>query len=634
MFKKVLLVMVFAFVAAHVTSPNNLVWAQDSETEEEADFEDAFGSEEGDDFEEFGDDDFEQAETSEEEDSEESLEDEVDLADDDEEGEELQAEEYPNLEEEIEEEDIEEQQAAPVKEDPPVIVEEETVPEVEEIAEESSEPVDAFETRRPDNPNFEYEAKLYEIYLNYNKEPIPQEKWAEIIGNQETNVYKIQKGDSLWGVSQVLFGDGHYWPKIWSKNGNIQNPHLISRGNSIYFLQGNESGGPSFSIGENSSEGSIEGTSAGTGSSENIQITKSGSDSVEEEEEIKLPPPSVVSNPVLHYIPNSLPVLEVSGGSSEYDANGVSSISAIQIQNQGLMTVTSYATEEEPDFENFGTVQEIETGLLSAARYQYVYVSFKKGQARTGEKYLAHINHGPLDNGVKRQKLVSSGDKPYIIEIAGELELIDQVSTKDDDYEEDVFRAMITQNFTLVPKGAFLKKGRVKKIIADGQGTISEVVSQIVGGDGSLRGTRFGTNSLVYLNRGRSDGLRNGQILNIRAVRRLRTKDSIVSNNVEVIGRIKVVNVSQKFSTAVVFQSRGFIQIGDYTGVGRLLPQTSPSENEEGKTLAENLIDDVQEEPEEDDIQDNAEIENNDEDDELIDDFDESELEEEDSESL
>lgn len=66
--------------------------------------------------------------------------------------------------------------------------------------------------------------------------------------------YTVQPGDTLWEISSKFLGNAYYWPRLWSINDYITNPHWIYPGNRIVFRMGTlieppqvelDTGGPS-----------------------------------------------------------------------------------------------------------------------------------------------------------------------------------------------------------------------------------------------------------------------------------------------------------------------------------------------------------------------------------------------------
>jgi hypothetical protein len=58
-------------------------------------------------------------------------------------------------------------------------------------------------------------------------------------GGQATapgEVHTVVKGDTLWDLSQTYLGSPWYWPKVWSYNPEIANPHWIYPGNRVRFF--------------------------------------------------------------------------------------------------------------------------------------------------------------------------------------------------------------------------------------------------------------------------------------------------------------------------------------------------------------------------------------------------------------
>lgn len=52
--------------------------------------------------------------------------------------------------------------------------------------------------------------------------------------------HKVEKGDTLWDLSQKYLGSPWYWPKVWSYNPEIANPHWIYPGNDVRFFPSGE----------------------------------------------------------------------------------------------------------------------------------------------------------------------------------------------------------------------------------------------------------------------------------------------------------------------------------------------------------------------------------------------------------
>ncbi|RYZ33796.1 MAG: LysM peptidoglycan-binding domain-containing protein [Myxococcaceae bacterium] len=50
----------------------------------------------------------------------------------------------------------------------------------------------------------------------------------------------MEGGDTLWDLSQRYLGSPWYWPKVWSYNPQIANPHWIYPGNNVKFYPGGE----------------------------------------------------------------------------------------------------------------------------------------------------------------------------------------------------------------------------------------------------------------------------------------------------------------------------------------------------------------------------------------------------------
>lgn len=73
--------------------------------------------------------------------------------------------------------------------------------------------------------------------------PATRGRGPNIAGARETapgEVHTVVRGDTLWDLSQSVLGSPWYWPKVWSYNPEIANPHWIYPGNKVRFFPAGE----------------------------------------------------------------------------------------------------------------------------------------------------------------------------------------------------------------------------------------------------------------------------------------------------------------------------------------------------------------------------------------------------------
>lgn len=92
------------------------------------------------------------------------------------------------------------------------------------------------------------ETRLHKIYVEHYSRKVVESDWLKIVDAIQEQVYSVKKGDTLWGISSIYFGDGNYWSKLWSVNKSITNPHLILVGDRIHFKAGFYNSAPSVTV--------------------------------------------------------------------------------------------------------------------------------------------------------------------------------------------------------------------------------------------------------------------------------------------------------------------------------------------------------------------------------------------------
>jgi len=104
--------------------------------------------------------------------------------------------------------------------------------------------------RNVDDPDEAIERSFHNNYMRYNSEPTSVEAWSTATFGRSEEVYIVQKGDTLWSISETLFGDSLFWPKIWALNRQgIVNPHFITPGMKVRFFPGSPDYVPTLSVG-------------------------------------------------------------------------------------------------------------------------------------------------------------------------------------------------------------------------------------------------------------------------------------------------------------------------------------------------------------------------------------------------
>jgi hypothetical protein len=62
-------------------------------------------------------------------------------------------------------------------------------------------------------------------------------------GGEVPGAHLVRRGDTLWGICGFYFQNPYQWPRVWSYNPQIKNPHWIYPGNEVRLKEGGGGGG-------------------------------------------------------------------------------------------------------------------------------------------------------------------------------------------------------------------------------------------------------------------------------------------------------------------------------------------------------------------------------------------------------
>ncbi len=439
-----------------------------------------------------------------------------------------------------------------------------------------------------DAPDLQFEAELHDIYLRYHSTPMSDKDWDFIAGAKISEVYTIQRGDNLWDLSKTFFGDGNYWPKIWSVNSKITNPHLIEPKNVIRFILGNENEAPMFTITEEKGSSAdsekiviaeeesldvavedvrLEDLTKGVEELESELATEFSEAALEEEllsdeelEGVVIPPPEIIIRPVTQSFPPSLPEWK-SHAESILKSREVDFKSSFKQPKKTRLALSHYIDENQP--EGVAKVVGVEGGGHVAAQFQYIYLRAKKGWIKEGDKLLIVNNNGALVTKSKIQ------EDAIIWEVQGQV-LVEYEVEATKKYKSDHFvvhRAYVESALTAIYLGAEALKSDYIFIDDSKKGRIPAVSGLIIGGAHGNKRNLLSKDSVAYMNIGTNEGVALGDILPIYANNYIEEFDPYVITTKKPMGLIKVVKVSEFYSTGFVLENNGSINIGDFVGV-------------------------------------------------------------------
>ena len=365
--------------------------------------------------------------------------------------------------------------------------------------------------------------------------PIPDDQWESIAGPKISENYSIVKGDTLYDVSNRLFGDAKYWPKIWALNNkSITNPHWIKPGNIISFSGGSGVSLPSVELAENdqTSEDSISNLGAKnettTDGIDHFSIYP-GKKKIHAKEWKKMPPQEWERfNFIL---------------GAETDKNGFDSSTKVTFK-----TVKGFDYSAVVATEKLNPIAEIRAGRDLSSNFtpgETVYL-FSEGNLQIGDSYSV----------VKSATILSLKDSDRVGFAHTVLGQVKVTGVRD-----DLFIGTIVWARDTLRRGSLLipllpryeepvpipAETAVEGVLLTSKDLTTQNVSQ---------------GQTVFIDRGEEDGVKAGMIFRAYQHHDPNRKTKITSGNYLVDGDIQITMTSPKYSMGTVLTSRILLQQG------------------------------------------------------------------------
>lgn len=442
----------------------------------------------------------------------------------------------------------------PVPDEPPSLAEPEPVapapvvaqPEVPAVAE--------------DEPDFRAEESFHQIYRKYNRTPTSNDSWAKAIVQSQVQIYEVQSHDTLWDISKTLFGDSFFWPKIWAlNNDSVLNPHEISPDMKVKFFPGSLTEAPSLAM---APEETPLQQALAKNETEAVAAATDGDPTM---------PAPFRKSKKLRVVPDSLPLYRFEA------VNRPEPKVEMELHNRNsespLVYVSNYIIEGEQTY--VGEIFETELGMASAAEFQYIVVKLDDPGTT-------------IFHAVEEVESLGGDGRPTakILELQGEIEVLEKVAEGD-----NLYRAIVGKNIAAIKVGAKLLPGKLPRANIKNTDVNVEVPATIVGGQYSRNRKLYSAGDFVYLDAGSAVGLKAGMSAHIFANLKSRNDKTSVQNLVRKVGTLKIMKVTDNYSTAYITEASEDIAFGDRVGANSSTLPIGPIEHTAVDTGGEKPLD-------------------------------------------
>jgi hypothetical protein len=394
---------------------------------------------------------------------------------------------------------------------------------------------------------------------------ISDNEWNEVATTAKVDTYTVVKDDWLFKISKRLFGTGFYYPKIWSLNSYITNPHFIEPGMVLSFTTGSGSAAPEVKLGTFSNE-ELEASPGSLGDINASELSNFGEDVkpgwVDEKSDL------TKQGVFFQYSSDeTLDDLVAAGSQSlnreyenyqppryeheidipkNYDKLGFDKNSRIFYSiKEGFYLSTFVSTNIVQDFGSItnGPDENIYFTMGDRAFVEFTDVM----KVLPGDLFSIYTASGKINH-------VNSDREGYKYSIVGQIKVIRKIKNK---WEVE---------FTEV-SGSPQRGDRITaytpKIDKITRTYNSRMVEAAILSSFNPGQTILGFGDVIYLDRGRADGLEMGNVLEVFGFKDRFSKRNITDQPSYKTGELTIITLTDNFATALVTLTKRDFTLGD-----------------------------------------------------------------------
>lgn len=387
--------------------------------------------------------------------------------------------------------------------------------------------------------------------------------WNELATQAKVSTYTVVKDDWLFKISKRLFGSGFYYPKIWALNQFITNPHLIEPGMVLSFTTGSGDRAPEIKLGD-FSEAEIK-AEPGASSAAVAAVVTSDTDFAVWGEEAKpewlAERKNLVDQGVFVQYSTSDTIKDLEDASrialvkdyenyeppqnqiqtipaTEYDKSGFDKSSRIVFSTKEGFYLNTFVTNN--PVQDFGKIDSGPDENVFFTLNDHMFLTIDESMnVVPGDRFSIYAAEGKV-------KHENSDREGYKYSITGQIRILAKVGDKWEAKLEETI-GVIQRNDRIT-----VYTPKIDRITQTFNGRLIEAA--VIGTHAGIQqAISFG--DVVYVDRGRADGVEMGNVFEMYGFKDRMNKRVIARQPVYKTGELTVITLTDNFATCLVSSS-------------------------------------------------------------------------------